>query len=438
MYTNLTSSRRKNNEFCQNGGLPMSIDAEEQRGTSLLARQIETFYQVNRFISSIYNEDELLGLIMQESETAVGAERSCIALYDPSDERLHITFATGDESEGVRGVSLAMGQGIIGEVAATNAPILVHDVRQDPRHESSVDQDTGFVTRSILATPIRRRDDLLGVLEVINKKDGTSFTEDDSRLLEVVANQAAIAIGNIRLVEQMLQSEQLSVIGRMAASIIHDLKKPMAVIRGFAELLANPDVDAEKRQMFSNMILEDVDRFLGMTQELLDYSRGQINLEFREIQLGEWVESVGLFLKEDFASAQVEMVYDLQHRGTVRMDPDRMRRVLVNIAGNAKDAMAGGGRLTIATRKSEQWWELEVADNGSGIPPDIRPRIFEPFVTSGKEDGTGLGLAIVREIVQGHGGTIGLDSRIAGEVDGKDPGTTFILRFPLDPAAASV
>ena len=274
VYTNLSRRSPKNNEFCQNSGLPMSIDAEGQRGTSLLARQIETFYQVNRLISSIYNEDELLGLIMQESETAVGAERSCIALYDPSDERLHITFATGDESDGVRGVSLAMGQGIIGEVAATNAPILVHDVQQASRHESSVDQDTGFVTRSILATPIRRREELLGVLEVINKRDGTSFTEDDSRLLEVVANQAAIAIGNIRLVEQMLQSEQLSVIGRMAASIIHDLKKPMAVIRGFAELLANPDVDADKRQMFVDMILEDVDRFLGMTQELLDYSRG--------------------------------------------------------------------------------------------------------------------------------------------------------------------
>ena len=140
-------------------------------------------------------------------------------------------------------------------------------------------------------------------------------------------------------------------------------------------------------------------------------------------------------MKEDFASAQVEMVYDLQHSGPVRMDPDRMCRVLVDIAGNAKDAMAGGGRLTIATRKSEQWWELEVADNGSGIPTDIRPRIFEPFVTSGKEEGTGLGLAIVREIAQGHGGTIDLDSRIAGEVDGKAPGTTFILRFPLDPAA---
>ena len=259
----------------------MNTSADGQRETALLAREIETFYQVNKFISSIYNENELLGLIMQESESAVGAERGCIALYDPSDDRLHINFATGEESEGVRGFSLAMGQGILGEVAATNAPILVDDVRQDPRFESSVDHETGFITRSILATPIRRREDLLGVLEVISKKDGTSFTEDDSRLLEVVANQAAIAIGNIRLVEQMLQSEQLSVIGRMAASIIHDLKKPMAVIRGFAELLANPDVDAEKRQTFSSLIMEDVDRFLGMTQELLDYSRGQINLEIR-------------------------------------------------------------------------------------------------------------------------------------------------------------
>ena len=414
----------------------MGIDAETQRETSLLTRQIETFYQVNQFISSIYNENELLGLIMQESETAVGAERSCIALYDPSDERLHITFATGEESEVVLGVSLAMGQGIIGEVAVTNTPILVHDVRQDPRHESSVDQETGFITRSILATPIRRREDLLGVLEVINKSDGTSFTEDDSRLLEVVANQAAIALGNIRLVEQMLQSEQLSVIGRMAAAIIHDLKKPMAVIRGFAELLANPDVDADKRRMFVNLILEDVDRFLGMTQELLDYSRGQINLEFREVQLGEWVESVGSFFVEDFAAAKVELVYDLQHRGPVRMDPDRMRRVLVNIAGNAGDAMVGGGTLTIATRQSEQWWELEVADTGTGIPQDLRSRIFEPFVTSGKEEGTGLGLSIVREIVLGHGGTIELDSRIAGEVDGQTPGTTFRLRFPMDPSAA--
>ena len=157
--------------------------------------------------------------------------------------------------------------------------MLVEDAQNDPRWDPTNDKVSGFTTRSILATPIKRREELLGVLEVINKRGGPRFTETDGRLLEVVANQAAIAIENARLVERMVQSEQLSVIGRMASSIIHDLKKPMSVIRGFAELLANPEMDAGRRQTFSDLILEDVDRFLGMTQELLDYSRGDISLQ---------------------------------------------------------------------------------------------------------------------------------------------------------------
>ena len=85
-----------------------------------------------------------------------------------------------------------------------------------------------IVTKSILATPILRREELLGVLEVINKRAGPSFTHEDSLLLEVVANQAAVSIENTKLFERMLQSEQLSVIGRMAASIIHDYPRPEA------------------------------------------------------------------------------------------------------------------------------------------------------------------------------------------------------------------
>ena len=140
---------------------------------------------------------------------------------------LHIEFASGEADEGVKHLTLAMGQGVLGEVAATGKTLRVDDARRDPRFDSSIDHQTGFVTKSILATPILRRDELLGVLEVINKKDGPSFTEEDSLMLEVVASQAAVAIENARLLEQIVQSEQLSVIGRMAASIIHDLKQPM-------------------------------------------------------------------------------------------------------------------------------------------------------------------------------------------------------------------
>lgn len=414
----------------------MSSSAGPQRETEVLRLQVETFYQVNRFISSIDNLEDLLTLIMQEAEAAVEAEASCIALYDQEDNRLHIKFASGEESESVRHLSQAIEQGILGAAASTNTFVLVEDVQNDPRWDPTNDRRTGFTTRSILATPIKRRDELLGVQEVINKRGGPRFTETDGRLLEVVANQAAIAIENARLVERMVQSEQLSVIGRMASSIIHDLKKPMSVIRGFAELLANPDMDAARRQTFSDLILEDVDRFLAMTQELLDYSRGNISLQPQEVQVGQWLDRIVEFLREDVEASNVSLITELAHRGLVHIDADRLRRVVINIAGNATDAMPKGGTLTISSRVLGDSWELAVTDTGTGIPEDLRPRIFEPFVTLGKEHGTGLGLAIAREIVRGHGGDIRIVTRTEGEEEGQPSGSTFVITLPLSGIAA--
>ena len=254
--------------------------------------------------------------------------------------------------------------------------------------------------------------------------------------MEVVANQAAIAIENARLVERMVQSAQLSVIGRMASSIIHDLKKPMSVIRGFAELLADPDMDAGRRQTFSDLILEDVDRFLAMTQELLGYSRGNISLQPQEVQVGQWLDRIVEFLREDVEASNVSLITELEHRGPVNIDADRLRRVVINIAGNATDAMPKGGKLTISSRVLGDSWELAVTDTGTGIPEDLRPRVFEPFVTSGKQHGTGLGLAIAREIVRGHGGDIRIETRTDGEEEGRPSGSTFVITLPLSGVVA--
>ena len=146
----------------------MSSSAGPQRETEVLRLQVETFYQVNRFISSIDNLEDLLTLIMQEAEAAVEAEASCITLYDPEDNRPHIKFASGEESESVRHLSQAIEQGILGAAASTNTFVLVEDAQNDPRWDPTNDRRTGFTTRSILATPIKRREELLGVLEVIN------------------------------------------------------------------------------------------------------------------------------------------------------------------------------------------------------------------------------------------------------------------------------
>ena len=162
----------------------MSSSAGPQRESELLKLQVQTFYRVNRFISSINNLDELLDLIMHEAEKAVGAEASCIALYEPSDGRLHMKFTSGEESEAVRHLSVAIEQGIMGVAASKNTLLRVDDAQNDPRWDSSADKKTGFHTRSIMATPIRRRDQLLGVLEVINKQGDPRFTELDGNVLE--------------------------------------------------------------------------------------------------------------------------------------------------------------------------------------------------------------------------------------------------------------
>lgn len=147
---------------------------------------------------------------MREAETAVNAEASCIAILQQADQRLHIEFASGDADEDVKHKVLELGQGVLGEAAAAGKMVCVNDVSKDDRFDSSIDRQTGFTTKSILAMPILRRDELLGVLEVINKRGGGYFTDEDAALLEVVTTQAAVAIENARLFDENVQSEQLS------------------------------------------------------------------------------------------------------------------------------------------------------------------------------------------------------------------------------------
>jgi signal transduction protein with GAF and PtsI domain len=170
----------------------MSTSSGPERETEVLKLQVQTFYRLNWFIRFINNLDELLDLIMRKAEAAVGAEASCITLYEPSDSRLHMQFTSGEESEAVRHLSVAIEQGIMGTAAEKNTLLRVDDAQNDPRWDSSADKKTGFNTRSIMATPIRRRDQLLGVLEVNNKRGDPRFTELDGNVLQVVANQAAV------------------------------------------------------------------------------------------------------------------------------------------------------------------------------------------------------------------------------------------------------
>jgi signal transduction histidine kinase len=225
--------------------------------------------------------------------------------------------------------------------------------------------------------------------------------------------------------DELIRSERLSTIGQMASSIIHDFRNPMAVVMSYADLLKRqPETTPEKRNQYYDIIVKAVQRMSDMTNDLLDYSRGQVKLDMQVVDVGLVVndvqESVDLNLKKQHVMFEVQQKY----HGSVRVDVEHFRRALINIINNAQEAMPAGGRIRLMVSRMNGFAEFSVSDTGVGIPQEIRDRIFEPFLTYGKERGTGLGLAITKRIVDAHQGKIELQSTL-GE------GTTFSLFIPL-------
>jgi len=223
--------------------------------------------------------------------------------------------------------------------------------------------------------------------------------------------------------DELVIAERLSTVGKMASSIIHDIKSPLTVIKGFVTFLARDDLPTETRQQMARTVMNAIDTFTGMTQEILDYAHGESTLILQPVNVESFVESVCSFLETNFAGKGIETKMALAFSDTLVMDAEKMRRVFYNIASNAYDAMEQGSTFTITSDLKDDCVEFHLKDTGPGIPEQIQDTLFEPFVSWGKEHGTGLGLAIARKIVEDHGGDIGVMSE-AGQ------GADFIIRLP--------
>lgn len=222
--------------------------------------------------------------------------------------------------------------------------------------------------------------------------------------------------------------EKLSMVGQMAAGIVHDIKNPMATIKYIAEMLSSGDVTEESRMENLFLIVREMDRLSDLTYEILDFSKGHLNLNLNEVNLKSFISEVQNFLQMDFEHLGVKSILDLEYEGNVLIDKDRMRRVIVNLSKNAIEAIYDNKKeysLTIRTEKRNNKIILYLIDNGPGLPKSVEERIFQAFVTEGKANGTGLGLFMCKWIVETHNGELTYLTK-SGE------GTTFIISLPLD------
>jgi len=227
-----------------------------------------------------------------------------------------------------------------------------------------------------------------------------------------------------KLEAQLIQAQKIESIGTMASGIAHDFNNILTIILNSVYLLADELSDRQKTVQRIQMITQATERGVQLVRHLLTFAR-QTDLQPKSVQLNELIREVGILLETVFPKT-IEIHQELfSELPVVTADPGQLHQVLVNMCVNSRDAMPGGGRLTIATAtvsgdalrrryplaSAEQYVQVSVRDTGTGMDEETKRRIFDPFFTTkGPNQGTGLGLAVVYGVIKNHGGLIDLDS----------------------------
>jgi signal transduction histidine kinase len=419
------------------------------------------------------NLRELLATMMERVRDALDSEACSVMLVDEETRTLRWEVALGEGAGKLKTLSVPIGQGISGSVAATGKAIRIEDAQNDPRWMGKrYDDATGFTTRSILCVPIFSGGRVIGVIQVLNRR-GRPFGDQDQRLLEALAGIGGVAIENARLVEnleekvqertaqlmrtlaelretqaQLVQSEKMAALGQLVAGVAHEINTPLGAITSNADLLAralnkigeaaNADEVARYIDRAGKMLgtsREACRRINEIVRSLRNFSRLD-EAERKPADLHEGLEST-LTLADHVLKNRIKVNRDYGQIPQIDCYANQLNQVFLNILVNGAHAIEGEGEVTIRTRyvppaESDDKAKatngvviVEISDTGYGIPPENLKRIFDPgFTTKGVGVGTGLGLSISYRIIENHRGKIEVESTV-----GK--GSTFRITLPV-------
>jgi len=401
------------------------------------ARGLAALNKAGQIMASTLELDTLLNRVLEQIQSLLEAEGASVLLCEDVESQaegsqLIFSAATGPSAKYLIGMRLPAGAGVAGWVVREKQSALLADVQNDARFDNDVDAVTGMSTRSLLAVPLIFKGTVLGLVEAVNKINGT-FDQHDLEALKALSNSAAIAIENARLfaTEQqrakelahaLEQQRQLDRIQReFIQNVSHELRTPLALVRGHAELLEGGWLgELQSEQKDSVGVITRRARILS---KLVDDIVGVLEVEQRILKR-EPVDLVALvrMVMADFASAAKQSGLTLSAEIApnvpfVNGDSIALRHALDNLVGNALKFTPSGGRVTVQLSQSEDAILLQVSDTGIGIPADQLDRIFERFYqvngsTTRPYGGVGLGLSLVKEIVEAHSGHITVESQV--------------------------
>jgi len=404
-----------------------------------MGQSLKALWEIDREISSTLNLDSVLRTIAHHARVLLKAETAYVAPCNPTTGVATIVAGAGDRVELLRGIEIVPGRGAGGYVLATGEPLIIQDYVRDPRITHEFDE---LVLRagvtSALVVPIRLKEKTIGLLYVSSSRP-TAFTGQDREILMRLADQAAIALDNARLYqdlresheqllgaqEQLVRKTRMAAIGEIAAAVAHEARNPLGALSNCVQLLReNPHLSGEDRELLDVMRTE-TQRLNEIVSDFLAFGRPRPP-HFEVVNLHEVIdETFGLLRRDDRWSPTIAFIREFDGSlPEVGGDRDQLRQVFWNLFLNAAQAMGDHGELRVDTRRLGNQVEIAVRDTGPGIAMGALAKIFEPFYST-KGGGSGLGLPIVRRIVEEHRGHITVDSK-------EGVGACFLVSLPLD------
>lgn len=393
----------------------------------LMARY-ERLMEISRQLNSTLDLSTLLARIIKAATELTDTETASIMLLDQKTGELR--FEAASQATMTRGameaIVVPLEGSLAGWVVKHGEPVLVEDAQNDPRHFQGVDRVVDFRTRNLLCVPMIAFDKVIGVVQAVNKREGSTWTEDDVNTLTTLAAQAGVAIENARLFQQ----------SDFVSEMVHELRTPLAALKASTTLLLRPDLPDKRRTDIIQTIVSETDRLARMTTDFLDLARlesGRARLDASVFNIFDVIrESVEIVNQQASDKHVIVHVED----GTCMLDADRgkLKQVLLNLLTNAIKYNKPNGEIFITVtapvdpEAKVKMARIGVRDTGQGITKDNQKRMFEKFFrasdTSGYTQGTGLGLVIAKKIIETHGGEMNFVSEW-------EVGTEFYFTMPI-------
>ena len=398
--------------------------------TAYAVKSWRAIRELTDVIGSLITPEQLLPRVLDIVFDQVETDRGIILMRDDESGELLpevVRFHSRKSRAEANRSAIVASRTILNQVVSTQQGVLCSNAETDERFRSGKSvQSLGM--RSVICTPIIAREKVLGVIHLDCPVTRHTYNEHELRLITAIAYQTGLAIENARLVQAHLERERLAAAGETVAYLSHSIKNILQGMRSGSDLMQRGfdrhDLDVTAKGW--KILDRNLDKCYALMLNMLAFSK-QREPQLEMLPLNKLVEDVADLVQAQADEAKVVLLTDLgESLPPIPIDYDGLHQVLLNLITNAIDmAPRGSGIINVRTAFDpvERRAEITVADNGPGVPPEHRAKVFEPFFSTKGHGGTGLGLAVCRKIVHELVGTIELMSPQGG-------GAEFVIRLP--------